>query len=318
MTHPAPSTPPPSPPPDGKAPRLLVIAGPTGTGKSDLAIAVAQRVGGEVINADSMQTYRGMDIGTAKVTAAQRASVPHHLLDIWDVTETASVALYQRLARERIEALLAAGITPVLVGGSGLYIQAVIDEIDFPGTDPQVRERYLRRLVREGPQALHAELTRLDPAAAKAVLPSNGRRIVRALEVIEITGKPFTANLPTPGPARYDAAIVTVDRDPVELDQRLEQRVEVMMRSGFADEVRALLNAGLRDGVTARRALGYAQLIDAIDGRTSMEQAAADTVTATRRFVRRQRSWFRRDSRRHQLDGADPDLLDRTLRLLHG
>lgn len=328
MTPPAPSAPAvPSPPavpsapptpPDGRSPRLLVIAGPTGTGKSDLAIAVAQRVGGEVINADSMQTYRGMDIGTAKVTAAQRASVPHHLLDIWDVTETASVALYQRLARERIEALLAAGITPILVGGSGLYIQAVIDEIDFPGTDPQVRARYLQRLEREGPEALHAELARLDPPAAKAVLPSNGRRIVRALEVIEITGKPFTANLPAPGPARYDAGIVTVDRDPVELDQRLEQRVEVMMRNGFADEVRALLNAGLRDGVTARRALGYAQLIDAIDGRTSLEQAAADTVTATRRFVRRQRSWFRRDPRRHQLDGADPALLDRTLRLLHG
>lgn len=302
----------------GRAGRLLVIAGPTGTGKSDLAIAAAQRVGGEVINADSMQTYRGMDIGTAKVTAAQRESVPHHLLDIWDVTETASVAVYQRQARSRIEELLAAGVTPILVGGSGLYIQAVIDEIDFPGTDPQVRARYLERLEHEGAERLHAELARLDPPAAQAVLPSNGRRIVRALEVIEITGKPFTANLPKPGPARYGGVIVTVDRDPGELDQRLERRVEQMMRAGFVEEVRGLLAAGLRDGVTARRALGYAQLIDAIDGRSSMERAAADTVTATRRFVRRQRSWFRRDTRRHQLDGADPELLERTLQLFGG
>lgn len=290
-------------------PRLVVIAGPTGTGKSDLAIALAQRVDGEVINADSMQLYRGMDIGTAKVTPAQRRQVPHHLLDVIDVTETASVAVYQPRAREIIEQLLAAGRTPILAGGSGLYVQAVIDEIVFPGTDPDVRAKFLSLVEERGAAAMHGELALIDPQCAATILPTNGRRIARALEVNEITGKPFIATLPVPGRPRYDAAILTVDLATDQLDSRLADRVEAMMAAGFLQEVHELLGRGLRTGNTARRALGYAQLIEAIDGHRAVTDAVADTIQATRRFVRRQRSWFRRDTRRHDLDAADPGLL---------
>jgi tRNA dimethylallyltransferase len=298
--------------------RLVVVAGPTGTGKSDLGIALAEHLDGEVINADSMQLYRGMDIGTAKVPPGQRRGVAHHLLDVLDVTETASVAVYQGRARAEIERLLAAGRTPILVGGSGLYVQAVIDEIAFPGTDPAVRAKYLQQVEERGAAALHAELATADPAAAAGILPTNRRGLARALVVIEMTGRPFTATMPVPGPARYDAVVLTLDRPTDELDRRLADRVQAMLAAGFLDEVRHLLQHGLREGTTAPRALGYAELIDVVDGTRTLADAADATITATRRFVRRQRSWFRRDARRHELDATDPDLLHRALDLVRG
>jgi tRNA dimethylallyltransferase len=294
-------------------PRLVAVVGPTATGKSDLGVALAAALGGEVINADALQLYRGMDIGTAKLTRTERAGVPHHLLDVLAVTETASVAAYQRAAREVIERLRAAGRIPVLVGGSGLYVQAVLDELDFPGTDPALRAELETELADRGPAALHARLAELDPAAAAVVLPGNGRRIVRALEVIALTGRPFRARLPDPGPGRYDAVLLGIDRDTTELDVRVARRVSRMFAAGLVDETRALLAAGLRNGRTASRALGYQQVVTALDGAGPLTDAAAETVRATRRFVRRQRSWFRRDRRIHWLDG--PDVLDRALRL---
>ncbi|MEU5050567.1 tRNA (adenosine(37)-N6)-dimethylallyltransferase MiaA [Streptomyces sp. NPDC021096] len=285
------------------APRVIAVVGPTAAGKSDLGVALAQHLGGEVVNADSMQLYRGMDIGTAKLTMAERQGVPHHLLDIWDVTEAASVAEYQRLARAEIDRLLAEGRTPVLVGGSGLYIKGTIDAMDFPGTDPVVRARLEAELAEQGPGALHARLAAADPDAARAILPGNGRRIVRALEVIELTGRPFTANLPGEEPV-YDALQIGVDVERPELDERITLRVDRMWEEGLVDEVRALEREGLRDGRTASRALGYQQVLDFLAGECTEEAARAETVRATKRFARRQDSWFRRDSRVHWLSGA--------------
>jgi tRNA dimethylallyltransferase len=277
--------------------RLIVIAGPTGTGKSDLGLELAVRLGGEIVNADSMQLYRGMDIGTAKVPVRQRRGVPHHLLDILEITQPASVATYQERARAVIDDISARGRTAIVVGGSGLYIQAIVDEIDFPPTDPAVRARLEGELVERGPAALYRRLTAADPVAAAAIEPANGRRMVRALEVIEITGRPFIASLPRQGPARYDALLVRLDRRTADLDARLEPRVRSMVDAGFLDEVRDLDRAGLRQGLTASRALGYRQMLAVLDGSIDIEQAIVATAAATRRFVRRQRSWFRRDTR---------------------
>jgi tRNA dimethylallyltransferase len=290
-------------------PHPIAVLGPTATGKSDLGVELALRLGGEVVNADAMQLYRGMDVGTAKLTEAQRRGVPHHLLDVLDITETASVAAYQRHARRIVEDLLAAGRTPVVVGGSGLYVSALTDDLDFPGTEPAIRARLETELAEVGAATLHARLTGLDPVAADAILPGNGRRIVRALEVIELTGRPFSASMPRPGPARYDTVLIGLDRDTAELDERIEQRVDTMFAHGLVDEVRALLPLGLRAGRTASRALGYQQVLTALDGDGDLATAAAETVRATRRFVRRQRSWFRRDQRITWLDAARPDLL---------
>jgi tRNA dimethylallyltransferase len=292
------------------APPLVAVVGPTATGKSDLGIALARALGGEVVNADAMQLYRGMDIGTAKLGPAERAGVPHHLLDVLDVTETASVAAYQRDARAVVERLRAAGRTPVLVGGSGLYVQAVVDELDFPGTDPALRAELEAELAERGAEAMHARLAAVDPAAAEVVLPTNGRRIVRALEVIALTGRPFPARLPTTGPPRYDAVLLGVDRAVAELDDRVARRVARMFAAGLVDETRALLAAGLRDGRTASRALGYQQVVAALDGDGDLPAAAEETVRATRRFIRRQRSWFRRDRRVQWLDGPAADLAE--------
>ncbi|MCF7549989.1 tRNA (adenosine(37)-N6)-dimethylallyltransferase MiaA [Pseudonocardia sp. WMMC193] len=296
--------------------RLVCVVGPTATGKSDLSLDLAEALDGEVVNADAMQLYRGMDIGTAKLPVAERRGVPHHQLDVLDVTEAASVAAYQRHARETIEDLLARGRTPVLVGGSGLYVQAVVDELEFPGTDPEIRGRWERELAAVGAPALHLRLAEVDPAAAANVLPGNGRRIVRALEVVELTGRPFRATLPGQRVPRYDAVLIGVDRETAELDERVERRVALMLEQGLVEETRALLERGLREGRTASRALGYQQVVAALDGTCSLAEAAADTVRATRRFVRRQRSWFRRDPRVHWLDGADPDLSARARRLV--
>ncbi|MBT2396820.1 tRNA (adenosine(37)-N6)-dimethylallyltransferase MiaA [Streptomyces sp. ISL-100] len=288
------------------APRVIAVVGPTAAGKSDLGVALAQHFGGEVVNADSMQLYRGMDIGTAKLTPAERVGIPHHLLDIWDVTEAASVAEYQKLARAEIDRLLADGRTPVLVGGSGLYVRGAIDALEFPGTDPAVRARLEEELELRGPGVLHARLAAADPDAGRAILPSNGRRIVRALEVIEITGKPFTANLPGPD-SIYDTVQIGVDVARPELDERIALRVDRMWEAGLVDEVRTLEAQGLREGRTAARALGYQQVLAALAGECAEEEARAETVRATKRFARRQDSWFRRDPRVHWLSGAAQD-----------
>jgi tRNA dimethylallyltransferase len=274
--------------------RVVAVVGPTAAGKSDLAIALAQALGGEVVNADSMQLYRGMDIGTAKLPPAERQGVPHHLLDVWDVTREASVAAYQELARGVIDELLASGVTPVLVGGSGLYVRAVLDDLRFPGTDPAVRARLEAELAELGAPAMHAQLAEVDPASAATILPGNGRRILRAIEVFELTGEPFVATLPGERPV-YDAVQIGVDIDYALLDARIEERVAVMWRRGLVDEVRRLEAQGLREGVTARRALGYAQVLGFLDGRLSEGAAYAETTQTTRRFARKQRSWFKRD-----------------------
>ncbi|MFF9476176.1 tRNA (adenosine(37)-N6)-dimethylallyltransferase MiaA [Streptomyces roseolus] len=285
------------------APRVIAVVGPTAAGKSDLGVFLAQQLGGEVVNADSMQLYRGMDIGTAKLTPEERGGVPHHLLDIWDVTEAASVAEYQRLARAEIDRLLAEGRTPVLVGGSGLYVRGAVDALEFPGTDPGIRARLEAELEERGSGVLHARLAAADPEAARAILPSNGRRIVRALEVIEITGKPFTANLPG-HESVYDTVQIGVDVARPELDERIASRVDRMWEAGLVDEVRALEALGLREGRTASRALGYQQVLAALAGECTEDDARAETVRATKRFARRQDSWFRRDPRVHWLSGA--------------
>ncbi|MFD3792993.1 tRNA (adenosine(37)-N6)-dimethylallyltransferase MiaA [Streptomyces californicus] len=297
------------------APRVITVVGPTAAGKSDLGVFLAQRLDGEVINADSMQLYRGMDIGTAKLTLPERDGVPHRLLDIWDVTEAASVAEYQRLARREIDRLLAEGRTPILVGGSGLYVKGAIDALEFPGTDPAIRARLEAELAGNGPGALHARLAAADPAAARAILPGNGRRIVRALEVIEITGKPFTANLPGEKPV-YEAVQIGVGVDRPELDDRIARRVDRMWEAGLVDEVRALEGSGLREGLTASRALGYQQVLAALAGECTEGDARAETVRATKRFARRQDSWFRRDTRVVWLGGGDRDRRELPLRAL--
>ncbi|WP_063735904.1 tRNA (adenosine(37)-N6)-dimethylallyltransferase MiaA [Streptomyces sp. RTd22] len=290
----------------GHPPRVIAVVGPTAAGKSDLGVALARHLDGEVVNADSMQLYRGMDIGTAKLTEDERQGVPHRLLDIWDVTQTASVAEYQRLARAEMDRLLAEGRTPVLVGGSGLYIRGAIDALDFPGTDPAVRARLEAELEELGPGALHARLAAADPEAGRAILPSNGRRVVRALEVIEITGRPFTANLPG-HEAVYDTLQIGVDVERPELDERITVRVDRMWKAGLVDEVGRLEAAGLREGRTASRALGYQQVLAALAGACTEDEARAETVRATKRFARRQDSWFRRDPRVHWLSGAAAD-----------
>ena len=296
-------------------PPVVAVVGPTATGKSDLALALALALGGEVVNTDSMQLYRGMDIGTAKLTPAERGGVPHHLLDIWDVTQAASVAAYQRLARDVVERLRAAGRVPVLVGGSGLYVDAVLDRMEFPGTDPALRATLEAELASVGPASLHARLAEADPAAAAAILPSNGRRIVRALEVIGLTGS-FTAVLPPQPEPFYPAVRIGLDRPIEALDVRVETRVTAMWAAGLVDEVRTLERVGLRAGRTASKALGYAQVLRMFDGELDEPAAVAATQAATRRFVRRQRSWFRRDARVRWLDAAADGLADAALRIL--
>jgi tRNA dimethylallyltransferase len=291
------------------APPVVAVVGPTATGKTALAVALAHRLGGEVVNADSMQLYRGMDIGTAKATLAERDGVPHHLLDLWHVREPASVAEYRQRARAEVDRLRAAGVVPLLVGGSGLYVRAVLDELDFPGTDPVVRARLTAELDATGPAALHDRLAALDPAAGAAILPSNGRRMVRALEVIELTGRPFTARLPE-ARGHYPAVTIGLDRAADELDERVGRRVDAMWAAGFVDEVAGLAADGLREGPTASRALGYAQVLQQFDGTLTAEEARERTITTTRRFVRRQRSWFRRDPATTWFDAGRPDLLD--------
>jgi tRNA dimethylallyltransferase len=293
-------------------PPVIAVVGPTAAGKSELSLRLAQALDGEVINADSMQLYRGMDIGTAKLPAGQRRGVPHHLLDIWDVTRTASVSEYQELARAAIEGIHARGRIPIVVGGSGLYVRAIFDNLRFPGTDPRLRGRLEDELAETGAATLHARLARLDPAAAAAILPSNGRRVVRALEVIELSGRPFSATLPD-YESIYPAVQIGLSVPRAELDERITSRVRRMWQAGLVEEVRGLATAGLRRGKTASRALGYAQVLRLLDGEWPEEQAEAETVRATRRFARRQESWFRRDPRIVWLPADSADLAGQAL-----
>ncbi|WP_292990975.1 tRNA (adenosine(37)-N6)-dimethylallyltransferase MiaA [Mycobacterium sp.] len=296
--------------------RPLAIVGPTGTGKSQLALDVAELLGreAEIVNADAMQFYRGMDIGTAKLPVAQRRGIPHHQLDVLDVTATATVARYQRDAAADIEMIAAQGKVPVVVGGSMLYIQSLLDDWSFPATDPAVRAKWEQRLAEVGTGALHSELADRDPAAAASILATDGRRIVRALEVVELTGRPFAASAPVIGTPRWDTAIIGLDCDTEVLDQRLARRTDTMFTEGLVGEVTALLERGLRDGVTASRALGYAQVLDDLDAGGDGTAAREPTFIGTRRYVRRQRSWFRRDHRIHWLDATAGDNADAALR----
>ncbi|GAC1445055.1 MAG: tRNA (adenosine(37)-N6)-dimethylallyltransferase MiaA [Mycobacteriales bacterium] len=286
-------------------PSVVAVVGPTATGKSDLGVALARELGGEVVNADSMQLYRGMDVGTAKLTAAERQGVVHHLLDRWEVTHTATAAEYQSLARTVIDDLLARGVTPVLVGGSGLYLRAALDQLSFPGTDPQLRASLEHELDTNGAAALHARLAALDAAAAARMQPTNGRRVVRALEVVLLTGA--MPGKMTSYDAHYDVRYLGLDRG--DLAERTDARVHRMWASGLVEEVSALERRGLRDGVTASRALGYAQVLAMLDGVTDQAQAIEATKVATRRFARRQRAWFRRDPRIRWLE-PEQDLLE--------
>ncbi|MGH3723636.1 MAG: tRNA (adenosine(37)-N6)-dimethylallyltransferase MiaA [Mycobacterium sp.] len=291
--------------------RPIAVIGPTATGKSALALELAERLGGEIVNADAMQLYRGMDIGTAKVPTAERRGIPHHLLDVLDVTETATVATYQQQASAVVDTIQARGHVPVIVGGSMMYIQALLDDWAFPATDPQVRARWEQRLAEVGVAALHAELAARDPAAAAIILPTDGRRTVRALEVIEITGQPFAASAPTIGAPRWNTMIVGLDWETDRLDERIALRTDLMFEQGLVDEVEHLLGVGLRDGVTAARAIGYAQVIAALDtggGPDEVSQARELTFIGTRRYVRRQRSWFGRDHRIEWLAGGSGGL----------
>jgi tRNA dimethylallyltransferase len=287
---------------------VIAVVGATATGKSRLAIELARALDGEIVNADSMQLYQGMDIGTAKEPEAARRGVPHHLLDVWPVTQTANVADYQKLARAAIEEITGRGRIPVLVGGSGLYVRAALDDLDFPGTDTGTRARLEDELAVAGAAALHTRLAALDPAAAAAILPGNGRRIVRALEVIEISGRPFSATMPSYEQVRPAVQIgLTLPRP--ELDLRIAARVDRMWQAGLEAEVASLVGRGLRDGKTASRALGYSQLLHYLDGEYTLEQARLETVKATRRFARRQEAWFRRDPRVTWLDATKETLL---------
>ncbi|MBA4084715.1 MAG: tRNA (adenosine(37)-N6)-dimethylallyltransferase MiaA [Kytococcus sp.] len=296
-------------------PQVIAVVGATATGKSDLALDLAERLGGEVVNADAMQLYRGMDIGTNKLPPAERRGIPHHLLDVLEVTDEATLADFQSRAEAAIGDVLARGRVPVLAGGSGLYVRAALDHLDIPPTDPVVRARLEAQAEDEGgSDALRRRLRELDPAAAAAIEPNNIRRIVRALEVVEITGRPFSATAPTKRYRRPSLVIgLRDDRDA--LTRRIERRARAMWEGGLLDEARRLDAAGLRGGRTASRAIGYAQALGQLDGRWGAEQAIRDTAQATRRYARRQESWWRPDPRPVWLDAAAPDLADAALEL---
>lgn len=300
----------------GDVPVPIAVVGPTAGGKSDLALDLAERFGGQIVNLDAMQQYRGMDIGTAKMPVSQRRNIAHHQFDVLDVTETATVARYQTAASGDVERLLADGITPVLVGGSMMYYQGLLDNWSFPATDSVVRARYEQLLTEIGVAALHDKLAAVDPEAAASILATDGRRIVRALEVVELTGQPFAASAPVIGEPRWSTRIVALDRETAELDERIRLRTRAMFAQGLVDEVRSLCHVGLREGVTASRAIGYAQVLAALDGEYDLSTAEELTFIGTRRYVRRQRSWFRRDHRITWFDAAAPDLLDAVSRVL--
>ncbi|GFK19089.1 tRNA (adenosine(37)-N6)-dimethylallyltransferase MiaA [Corynebacterium glutamicum] len=286
----------------------IAVVGPTASGKSALGIALAHKLDGEVVNVDSMQLYKGMDIGTAKLTVEEREGIAHHQLDVWDVTETASVARFQSDAVADVEDIMSRGKTPILVGGSMLYVQSLVDDWQFPPTDSAVRARFEARLADIGVEALHAELTQLDPEAAGVIENNDPRRTVRALEVIELTGQPFQASQPPKdAPPRWGTRIIGLKTTPEWLNPRIEQRTAMMFEQGFVAEVEHLVQQGLIADSTAGRAIGYSQVLAAMAGEMTWEDAFERTVTGTRRYVRRQRSWFNRDHRVSWVDASgDP------------
>lgn len=274
----------------------IVLVGPTAVGKTDLSLALAHEFNGEVINADSMQLYRGMDIGTAKISQDQRQGINHHLLDVLDITETANVADYQQMGRQIVNEISSRNNRAIIVGGSGLFIQGLLEDLQFPGSDPVIRDRLTKEAEEIGAEAMYQRLVESDPIAAKDILPNNTRRVIRALEVIELTG---SAPVTTLGelPEIVPSIRIGLTRDRSELDQRIEARVDQMWKAGFVDEVAALESLGLRDGLTASKALGYAQILAALAGEISIDEAKEKTVQATKRFARRQESWFGRDQK---------------------
>ena len=285
--------------------KLIVICGATATGKSDLAVAVAKEIDAQVINADSMQLYKGMDIGTAKLTITERNGVEHHLIDVLDIKDDANVAWYQNLARNKIDDVMAAGQSVVVVGGTGLYIKSILDDLNFPDTNPDVRQKITDEAENLGNEIMHQKLAKLDPAAALAIPKENLRRIIRALEVIELTGKPFTANLPREESSRYPNAQqfgLALDRD--NLDNKIDERVESMWAKGFAREVSLLMTQGLEQATTAKKALGYSQLMDYLNGECGEDFAKEETKRTTKAYARRQQTWFARDSRINWLEQA--------------
>lgn len=289
--------------------KTIVICGATATGKSDLAVDLAKEIGAEIINADSMQIYRGMDIGTAKLSVDERKGITHHLLDVLDVSQDATVAWYQELARKAVSEIHGAGRHAIIVGGTGLYIKSILDDLNFPDTDSQVRQRLTEEAKIFGIVSLFERLAQLDPAAAAAIDVQNERRVIRALEVIEITGKPFTANLPREDSSRYlDAMQFGLVMDRAELGARVEARIDRMWEHGFVNEVDSLISLGINQATTARRALGYAQIIAMRAGEISEPAAIEDTKRATRQYVRRQETWFSRDARIQWISPSQPRL----------
>lgn len=286
---------------------LIIICGATATGKSDLAVAVAKKLNAEIINADSMQVYKGMDIGTAKLNVEERQGVPHHLIDVLDINEEANVSWYQNLARNTIDELIKDGKSVVVVGGTGLYIKAILDDLNFPDTDPEVRQKITDEAEKVGNDVMHERLAKLDPAAAVAIPKENIRRVIRALEVIELTGKPFTANLPRQASSKYpDAKQFGLVLDRENLDAKIDKRVENMWAKGFAREVSMLMTKGLEEATTAKMALGYKQIMDYLNGECTEEFAKEETKRVSRAYARRQETWFSRDDR---INWLAPDTL---------
>ncbi len=290
---------------------IVAVVGFTASGKTELSLDLAERLGGEIVNTDAMQVYRGMDIGTAKLPPAERRGIPHHLLDRLSVREPATVAEFQGWARDVAAQLRAHGTIPVLVGGSALYTRAVLDRFEFPGTDEGVRARWEAELEAVGAPALHARLAELDADAAERIRPDNGRRIVRALEVVEITGLPFSASLPHLEYVDPLSLQIGLAIDRPTLDARIEQRVTAMFAAGFVAEVERLLDEGLAEGRTASRAIGYREVMAHLAGELTLDEARERTVIATRQFARRQDSWFRKDPRIHWIPYDDPDRVER-------
>jgi tRNA dimethylallyltransferase len=302
-------------------PKLIAVVGPTGAGKSDLALSIAEDIiagGGraEIVNCDSMQFYRGMDIGTAKLSTSERRGIEHHLIDWLEITHESTAAEYQAVARPQIESLQANGVVPILVGGSMLYVAAVLNKFEFPARDAQLRKQLEQDLDELGPHEMHRRLKELDPIAASRIIPENGRRSVRAIEIITLTGEPFAAALPDEPEDWQPVLEIGINGPREDLVQRLEQRVHKMWQEGLVEEARSLIPLGVREGKTSSRAIGYAQALAQIDGTMTQDQAIADTVRLTQKYARRQMSWFRRDSRINWLDYTDPRVNSQTLSLV--
>ncbi|RNL65425.1 tRNA (adenosine(37)-N6)-dimethylallyltransferase MiaA [Nocardioides marmoriginsengisoli] len=292
---------------------IVAVVGATAAGKSSLALDLAERLGGEIVNTDAFQVYRGMDIGTAKLPVAERRGIPHHLLDLVEITQPTTVSWFQELAKAVIADCRARGVVPVLVGGSALYTRSVVDVFEFPPTDPEIRAGYEARLEAEGPEALHRLLGELAPEAAAVMNPLNGRRLVRALEAIAVTGKPWSGTLPAPTYADPSTVQIGVDIDRPTLDARITERVDAMWADGLVEEVRSLAARGLREGVTASRAIGYPQVLAFLDGEISESRAREQIAAGTRRFARRQDGWFRKDGRISWVAYDDPDRIDKAV-----